>query len=108
MAPQLVPYLLFLHVLGAILAFGPTFAYSIMGSMAGKEPQYANFSTRQSEAIGNRLVYPLAVGIVLYLITLIYALTIQRTAVHHLIELTSTPPAPGSPPNPEIAATVKR
>jgi len=133
MAPQLVPYLLFLHVLGAILAFGPTFAYSIMGSMAGKEPQYANFSTRQSEAIGNRLVYPLAVfqgitgvlliwaasfnvigttwlalGIVLYLITLIYALTVQRNAVHHLIELTSTPPAPGSPPNPEIMATVKR
>jgi uncharacterized membrane protein len=133
MAPQLVPYLLFLHVLGAILAFGPTFAYSIMGAMAGKEPQYANFSTRQSEAIGNRLVYPLAIfqgitgvlliwaasfnvmgttwlalGIVLYLITLIYALTIQRNAVHHLIELTSTPPAPGSPPNPEIMATVKR
>jgi uncharacterized membrane protein len=132
-APQLVPYLLFLHVLGAILAFGPTFAYSIMGSMAGKEPQFANFSTRQTEAIGNRLVYPLAVfqgvtgvlliwaasfnvmgtgwlaaGIVLYLITLIYALTVQRNAVHHLIELTSTPPAPGSPPNPEIPATVKR
>jgi len=124
---------LFLHVLGAILAFRPTFAYSIMGSMAGKEPQYANFSTRQSEAIGNRLVYPLAVfqgitgvlliwaasfnvigttwlalGIVLYLITLVYALTVQRNAVHHLIELTSTPPAPGSPPNPEIMATVKR
>jgi Predicted integral membrane protein (DUF2269) len=133
MAPQLVPYLLFLHVLGAILAFGPTFAYSIMGSMAGKEPQYANFSTRQTEAIGNRLVYPLAIfqritgvlliwaasfnvvgtpwliaGIVLYLITLTYALTAQRNAVHHLIELTSTPPAPGSPPNPEIPATVKR
>jgi uncharacterized membrane protein len=132
-APQLVPYLLFLHVLGAILAFGPTFAYSIMGSMAGKEPQFANFSTRQTEAIGNRLVYPLAIfqgvtgvlliwaasfdvlgtgwlaaGIVLYLITLTYALTIQRNAVHHLIELTSTPPAPGSPPNPEIPATVKR
>jgi len=132
-APQLVPYLLFLHVLGAILAFGPTFAYSIMGSMAGKEPQFANFSTRQTEAIGNRLVYPLAVfqgvtgvlliwaasfnvmgtgwlaaGIVLYLITLTYALTIQRNTVHHLIELTSTPPAPGSPPNPEIPATVRR
>jgi len=132
-APQLVPYVLFLHVLGAILAFGPTFAYSIMGSMAGKEPQFANFSTRQTEAIGNRLVYPLAVfqgvtgvlliwaasfnvmgtgwlaaGIVLYLITLTYALTIQRNTVHHLIELTSTPPAPGSPPNPEIPATVRR
>jgi uncharacterized membrane protein len=133
LAPQLVPYLLFLHVFGAILAFGPTFAYTIMGSMAGKEPQFANFSTRQVEAISYRLVYPLAIfqgvtgvllvwaasfnvmgtgwllaGIVLYLINLTYALTIQRKAVHRLIELTSTPPAPGSPPNPEIPATVKR
>jgi len=31
---QFAPFFLFLHVLGAILAFGPTFAYSIMGSMA--------------------------------------------------------------------------
>ena len=133
MFPQLVPYLVFLHVLGAILAFGPTFAYSIMGSMAGKEPQHANFSTRQVEAIGNRLVYPLAifqgitgvliilaagynvmsqawlaVAIVLYLFTLTFALTVQRNAVHHLIALTSVPPAPGAPPSPEIPATVKR
>jgi hypothetical protein len=33
---------------------------------------------------------------VLYAITLAYALFPQRLAVHHLIELTSTPPAPGS------------
>jgi uncharacterized membrane protein len=131
--PQIVPYLVFLHVLGAIIAFGPTFAYSIMGSMAGKEPQHANFSTRQVAAIGDRLVYPLAifqgitgvlivvaagydvmskawlaVAIVLYLFTLTFALTVQRNAVHHLIEVTSAPPAPGTPPNPEIPATVKR
>jgi uncharacterized membrane protein len=133
---QFVPFLLFLHVLGAIVAFGPTFAYSIMGSMAGKEPQHANFSTRQAEAIGYRLVYPLAIfqgvtgvlliwaaginvmsstwlviAIVLYLIALGYAFTVQRNAVHHLIELTSTPPpagAPPGPPPPEVAATVKR
>ena len=134
MAPFL-PLLLFLHVMGAILAFGPTFAYSIMGAMAGREPQHANFSARQVEAIGHKLVYPLAIfqgvtgvllivasgrdltsaaerwlglAIVLYAIALIYALTVQRMALHHLIELTSTPPAPGSPPNPEIPATVKR
>ena len=94
---NIVPILLFLHVLGAILAFGPTFAYSIMGAMAGREPQHANFSSRQVEAIGNTLVYPLAIfqgitgvllhperpdqpseqlwlalGIVLYLIALTY------------------------------------
>ena len=58
---QFWPLFLFLHVMGAILAFGPTFAYSIMGSMAGKEPQHANFSARQTEAIGSKLVYPLAI-----------------------------------------------
>ena len=58
---QFAPLFLFLHVMGAILAFGPTFAYSIMGSMAGKEPQHANFSSRQVEAIGNKIVYPLAI-----------------------------------------------
>ncbi len=130
---QFLPLLLFLHVMGAILAFGPTFAYSIMGAMAGREPQHANFSARQVEAIGNKLVYPLAIfqgvtgvllivasgrnlttekwlgiAIVLYAIALTYALTVQRNALHRLIELTSTPPAPGSAPSPQIPATVKK
>lgn len=133
---SLIPYFLFLHVFGAILAFGPTYAYSIMGSMAGKEPQHANFSSRQVEAIGNRLVYPLAIfqgitgvlliiaakiepqkqpwlvaGIILYLIAITYALTVQRNALHHLIALTSTPPPPGTPPGPpppEVLSTVKK
>ena len=133
---QLFPYLLFLHILGAILAFGPTFAFSIMGAMASKEPQHANFSARQTAAISNRLVYPLVIfqgitgllliasgkidvmsrawlqiGIVLYLIAVVYGLTVQRNALHHLIELTSTPPPPGTPPGPpppELLATVKR
>ena len=133
MFPQLLPYLVFLHVLGAIIAFGPGFAFAIMGSMAGKEPQHANFSIRQTEAISTRLVYPLAifqgvtgvliilsvsypvmsspwlvVAIVLYIIALTYSLAIQRVAVHRLVELTSTPPAPGSAPNPEIPAAVQR
>ena len=128
-----IPYLLFLHVMGAILAFGPTFAYSIMGAMAGREPQHANFSARQTEAIGNKLVYPMAIfqgitgvllilatsidlraatwlgiGIVLYAVALTYGLTVQRNALLHLIELSSTPPAPGTAPSPEIPATVKK
>ena len=130
---SLIPFLLFLHVMGAILAFGPTFAYSIMGAMAGREPQHANFSARQVEAIGNRLVYPLAIfqgitgvlliwatsisltaapwlgiGILLYAVALTYSLTVQRNALRRLIELSSTPPAPGSPPSPEIPATVRK
>ena len=136
MAPQLVPYLVFLHVMGAILAFGPTFAFSFMGIMAAREPQHANFSTRQSALVNNRLVYPFAIlqgitglliiwaasyplmstpwlliAIVLYLVMLIYGLTVQRAAIDRLIELTSTPPPPGTPPGPpppELVAVAQR
>lgn len=131
---RLFPYLLFLHVLGAIVAFGPTFAYTIMGVIAGREPQHANFSARQTAAINKGLVYPLAVvqavtgvlvfisapsgefttgwwlalAILLYVIALTFSLTVQRNALHHLIELTATPPAPGTRPPPEIPATVRK
>ncbi|MBA3235516.1 MAG: DUF2269 family protein [Chloroflexi bacterium] len=133
---QLFPYLLFLHVLGAILAFGPTFAFSIMGSMAGAEPQHSNFSARQTAAISSKLIYPLAiiqgitglllilsgkinvmsslwlqVSIVLYLLMIGYGLTVQRNALHRLIDMTGTPPpadAPPGPPPPALLATVKQ
>ena len=52
--------LLFLHVLGAIVGFGPSFAFPIIGAMSGKEPMHANFATRVSYAISHRLVWPLA------------------------------------------------
>ncbi len=56
----LFPWLLFLHVLGAIIAFGPTFAFPIIGAMGGKEPQHANFATRAAHLVGQRLDEPLA------------------------------------------------
>ncbi len=130
---DLFPYLLYLHVFGAILAFGPTYAYSIIGALARGEPPHANFGLRAVAAIGSKLVYPLAIlqgvtglgliitgeidltaspwlltAIALYLFALTYALTIQRNALQRMIELTSTPPPPGTPPGPpppELVAT---
>ena len=131
----LFPYILFLHVMGAVLAFGPTYAFSIIGAMGGKEPQHGNFGLRVSAQIGAKLVYPLAIlqgvtglaliwvgqiplmskpwlliGIVLYVIALTYALTVQRNALHHAIDLTSGPPQAGAPagPPPDLLATVKK
>jgi uncharacterized membrane protein len=125
---SLFPYILFLHVLGAIAAFGPAFAFPIMGAMSGKEPQHANYQTRVSAAVSDRLVIPLAIvqgvtgvllilisgrdltaptsrwlllAIVLYLFTLWYALFVQRRHVRNIIDLTSAPPPPdakGPPP----------
>lgn len=54
----LVALFLFLHVLGAILGFGPTFAFSLIGSMGGRERQHANFSTRVSHAVSDKIVGP--------------------------------------------------
>jgi uncharacterized membrane protein len=130
----LFPYVLFLHVFGAILAFGPTYAYSIIGSLGRAEPQHANFGLRASAMIGTKLSYPLAIlqgvtgvilmlligidgmppawltlGIILYVIALVFALTVQRGRLHKMIELTSAPPPPDAPPgpSPELAAVAK-
>jgi hypothetical protein len=59
---EIFPWLLFLHVLAAIVAFGPTFAFSIIGAMGGAEPQHANFATRVSHRIGDILVEPFAIS----------------------------------------------
>jgi uncharacterized membrane protein len=131
----LIAIFLFLHVMGAIIAFGPTFsAFPIVGQMAGKEPQHANFAARVNNAMTETRVLPLAIfqgitglflifltgfnpfsqlwlglGIVLYVIALTYALAVQRPAGKRIAELTATPPPPGaSGPPPELMAAVKR
>ena len=132
----LFPYLLFLHVLGAIAAFGPSFAFPIIGSMGGKEPQHGNFATRVSETISGRLVYPigitlpitgaliilvrgidlssraywwLGIAIVLYIIAYGYSFFVQRHVVERVIEITSGPPPAGATgPPPELPGLVKR
>ena len=131
-----IPWLLFLHVLGAIVAFGPSFAFPIIGAMGGAEPMHGNFATRVSKSISARLVYPigitlpitgallilvsgrdlsardnwwLGIAIVLYVIAYGYSFFYQRKTVERIIELTSAPPPPGaSGPPPELPPLVKR
>ena len=132
----LFPWLLFLHVLGAIVAFGPTFAFPLIGAAGGADPQHANFATRVSHTIASRLVYPigitlpltgaammavrainpfdrpnwwLAVAIVLYMIAYGYSFFVQRGYIERVIELGSAPrPAGATGPPPELRALVPR
>ena len=126
---------LFLHVIGAIIAFGPALsAFPVIGAMAGKEPQHANFAARLSGRIFQVRVLPLAIfqgitglvlifltglnpfsqlwlglGIVLYLIALGYAIAVQAPTGRRIVELTANPPPLGaSGPPPELMAAVKR
>lgn len=71
--PEIFPWMRFLHVLAAIIAFGPTFAFAIIGSMGGKERQHANFASRVSKRIGDILVEPFALSMLVTGVLLIWS-----------------------------------
>lgn len=102
---------LFLHVMGAIVAFGPTFAFPLIGAAGGREPMHADFASRIMETISRRLAIPLAIvqgatgigliwsssidllqthwlllSILLYLILLGFAIFVQGAWVEELVE----------------------
>ena len=118
------PWLLWLHIFGAIVAFGPTFAFPLIGSMGGKEPQHVNFAVRVSDLIAHRITFPLAIvqgvtglglilvsgrnlldstnywldlGIILWAAALGFSYFVQTPRVAKLIAITSSPPPPPAP-----------
>ena len=132
--------LLLLHVLGAIIVFGPTFAFPIISRQAQKQPQHGHFAAVIIDLVERRIVIPgailqgitgvglilvlnadltskayrwLVAAIILYAITITYAIAVQAPAAKRMVELTEGgPPAGGPPPEgapagppPEIAAT---
>ena len=127
--------LLFLHALGAIIAFGPGFASMVVGPMVAREPQYANFYARTQVATARAIITPVSISmavtgialivvkgwanvtagkhwleaaILLYVVSVVVAMAVQAPAGRRLVELTSQPPAPGTGPSPELRATVAR
>jgi hypothetical protein len=127
--PWLGSLFLFLHIGGAIVAFGPTIVFPIIGARAAKEPMHGNFALRISELLTERVVEPGAIfvflmgvglivtrgydlvedlwvttAIVLFIITLSFSYFVQLKAVRAMIAMTSQPPPPaqagGAPPGP--------
>jgi uncharacterized membrane protein len=115
---------LFLHVMGAIAVFGPTFVFPVIASQAQKSPQNGPFAAVLSEYIERRIVVPGAIvqgitglalifiigadltssayrwlvgGIILYLIAIGFAILVQAKNAEKMVELTSNMP-PGPPP----------
>ena len=111
---DLVPIFLTIHVLTAIVAFGPNFAMPLIARMAAQEPQHGLFALRLTDRIEKRLVLPLALtmpisgsllalgeginplvshwllgGIVLYVVAMAYALGVQVRTVDRMIEIAS-------------------
>lgn len=122
--PELIPWFLVLHVLGAIVAFGPAFSFPIIGAMGAADRPHANFATRVSHAISKKQQIPVALtmpvtgigliwsagidvfsrsarwlelGIVLYVVLLTYAVTVQIPTAQRIIDMTSAPPSESPP-----------
>jgi hypothetical protein len=140
MTPLLAVFL-FLHVFGAIVTFGPSFVFPIIAGQVQKAPQHGHFAAVLAEIIEKRIIIPGAIvqgitgviliaiigvnpltepskrwlipAIVLYLIAVGFAITVQRKNAEKMVELTSHmppgPPPAGAPagPPPEIVATGK-
>ncbi len=133
---SLVPYLVLIHILTAIVAFGPTFAFPIVGAAASREPQHANFAARVNDLVSHRLVTPLALtmpvsgllivwaagydlfttrwlegAIAVYIVAIGFAFMVLQPASAEVIRLGSTPPPPGAAPAgppPELLAAVAK
>jgi len=119
----------FLHILAAIIAFGPSFVFPILGSFSNKEPMHGNFALRVGAAIEDRLVIPFALtmpisgilmivvsngavqwlrfwfllAVAFYVLAMFIAVVIQRGIVHQMIHMTSHMPAP-APAGPGAAS----
>ncbi len=125
---EFVPLFLLLHILGAIVAFGPTFAFPIIGALAAKEPQHRAFVARMNLRIVTVLVIPFAlsmavtggllvwaaewplgetrwleIAIAVYVVSVLVSLLVALPNSRRIAELASVPaggpPAgPGGPP----------
>jgi Predicted integral membrane protein (DUF2269) len=129
---------LILHILAVIVAFGPTFAFPLLGSMIAKNPPWALPLSEAMEQIELKITLPVAVlvpllgtvliyrhhwdlwrsewlviAIVLYIIAFSFAFFVQRPnaakMVHALREMPPGPPPEGATgPPPHIAALAGR
>lgn len=113
---------LWLHVTAAIIAFGPTFVFPLIGAVSGKHPQHAGFGLLLSEVIETRLVIPFALtmpvsglglaftlgiewnrnawliaGLSLYVIAMYIAIVLQGPVVRRLVAMTMHAPAQSQP-----------
>jgi hypothetical protein len=66
-------FVLFLHILAAIAAFGPSMAYGLIATLGQKEPLHAIFALRVIQRIEQRLAIPMTIvvpilGVILILL----------------------------------------
>ncbi|HEY7280200.1 MAG TPA: DUF2269 family protein [Actinomycetota bacterium] len=80
-----ITFWLVVHIVGVLLAFGPSFAYPFFGALVAKQPQHAKFFVEGSETVSKRLTLPIGVIVAVAGVGLIYSLHIPLWSTPWLI-----------------------
>jgi uncharacterized membrane protein len=112
---------LFLHIVAAIVAFGPTFAFPLIAGAAQKERQHAAFAAEVNILLEDKLVIPFALSmpvtgalliitgginlfepwlllaILVYIVAIGYSLMVQTPAAKEMAQLLKAMPASPGP-----------
>jgi hypothetical protein len=127
---------LFLHVAAAIIAFGPTFVFPLIGAQIQRHPESAKFMVELMHKMETGLILPVAltmlvsgtgliyaaginltktaylgIAIILYLIAVGIAVFNQIPTTNKLMAMMAAGPPPGAtpgPPPPPVAALINR
>jgi uncharacterized membrane protein len=109
---EFAPLFLTIHILTAIVAFGPSFAFPLIARMAAQEPMHGPFAVKLTDVIEKRIVIPLALtmpisggllvwsegidllatnwlllAITLYVIAIVFAVGVQLRTVERMVEV---------------------
>jgi uncharacterized membrane protein len=128
----LVDFLLFLHIMAAIVAFGPTFVFPVIMGMARKDPQHLAFGAKVIHAISSKVTKLgaiaagilgvllilaadlslsdnpwLLISLLIYMIAIVFSIVVQGPNSEKMVELLSAT-TPGEAPSAEIADLGKR
>lgn len=128
----LVDFLLFLHIMASIVAFGPTFVFPVIMGMARKDPQHLAFGAKVIHAISSKVTKLgaiaagilgvllilaadlslsdnpwLLISLLIYMIAIVFSIVVQSPNSEKMVELLSAT-TPGEAPSAEIADLGKR
>lgn len=128
---------LILHIMSVLVAFGPTFAFPVMGAYASKHPEHGAAVAHLTELIERRMVIPTAIlvpifgtaliitghfalwksewlliSIILFAAALAFAVLVQSRNGAALVKVVSSmppgPPPAGAQPPPQMTLLIKR
>lgn len=80
-----VLFWLFLHILAAIIAFGPIFVFPLVGTLAAKNPKHISLAVAINHAIESRLVLPVGATMLISGSGLIWSANINFFTTPYLI-----------------------